>query len=53
VTVIAGDGRPSYLAVDLAGVAEPYPGIYVYPIRAQGAAVLDVAAGVFAKEAAA
>lgn len=32
-----------YLALDLAGRIEPYPDIYVYPILARGASVLDVA----------
>jgi len=50
-TIPDATGIPTYLAVDLGGVTTPYPGIYVYPIRAQGHAVLDVAAGVFAKEA--
>ena len=44
ITTYGKDGaNVQYIALDLAGRIEPYPDIYVYPILARGASVLDVA----------
>lgn len=44
-------GLPRYLAIDLDGAIEPWPGIIAYPILSSGPSPLDVAPALIAQEA--